>query len=187
MATNIEPLTYAQAFAPIPSFPRDNASCSDSAVFAGRERKSNATLPSRCRGVVIRLEIGDRQVCTLTYSGERPPDWAWPVLRSLETRWGVDPGWDGYTSKPTQVEYVEQLLNCLSSLLQNNSPAPDVIPLSDGGMQAEWHLKGTDLEIVVAADAPPRYYLFNHADGEEEEGDLNSNFSRVQDLVAGIR
>ncbi len=187
MAAYADPITYTPAFAPIPRIPPDTASCSDSAVFARRERKSNTTLPSRCLDVVIRLEIGNGQVCVLTYSGEGIPDWVQPTLRSLGDRWGVESCWDGYASKPTQPEHVERLLNCLSSILQNDSPAPEVVPLSDGGMQAEWHLNGCDFEIVVAAGEPTRYYFFNSRNGEEEEGDLNSNDSRVRDLVAGIR
>ena len=95
----------------------------------------------------------------------------------------MKPGWDSYDAKATDRENVVRLLNYLSALMQDTSTPPVVTPLSDGGVQAEWHRQNKDLEIVVPADHPARYYYYNAATEEEEEEDLDSNHARVQDLI----
>ena len=155
-------------------------------VLALPERQStwfSLTVP-RPKRISVSLQIGD-QTTVLTYPdfGAGLPAWADPVLRSLSQRWGVKPGWDTYDAKPTAMEHIVRLLNYLSALMQNTSTPPIVTPLSDGGVQAEWHRQNQDLEIVVPADEPSRYYYYNAATMEEEEEDLDSNHARVQELI----
>jgi hypothetical protein len=40
----------------------------------------------------------------------------------------------------------------LAELLTQDSSEPDLFPLPDGGIQAEWHAGGHDIEIEVRAD-----------------------------------
>jgi hypothetical protein len=114
------------------------------------------------------------------------PNWATPVLQSLAERWGAHAGWDSYQAKPTDRQLVVKLLNILSDLMQEGSATPHITPLADGGVQAEWHHQGKDLEIVVPADDDPTYYYFDHATNEEEEGDLDPNYAHVQDLIGRV-
>lgn len=155
-------------------------------VFARHERQSTALsladpTPKR---IGVCLQIEDHTI-VLTYLdlGTGLPAWAASVLHSLSERWGVKPGWDSYDAKATDREYVVRLLNYLSALMQDTSTPPIVTPLSDGGVQAEWHRQNKDLEIVVPADHPARYYYYNAATEEEEEEDLDSNHAHVQDLI----
>jgi hypothetical protein len=95
----------------------------------------------------------------------------------------MEPGWDSYQAKPTDVRCVARLLNYLSIVMRENSTPPIVTPLSDGGVQAEWHQHNEDLELVVQADEPARYYYYNAAAEEEEEEELELNYPRVQQLI----
>ena len=44
---------------------------------------------------------------------------------------------------------VDLLLKAVAKLCHQ----PDVFPSSDGGIQLEWHIRGLDAEISIAADA----------------------------------
>jgi hypothetical protein len=155
-------------------------------VFARHERQFTGFSLSepKPRQITVFLQIDDETVA-LNYPdfGTGLPTWATPVLRSLSERWGVRPGWDGYDAKPTDLKHVVRLLNYLSAFMQDGATPPTITPLSDGGLQAEWHRQNRDLEIVVPADEPARYYYYNAATDEEEERDLESNSARVQELI----
>jgi hypothetical protein len=75
------------------------------------------------------------------------------------------------------------LLNILLEIMQEDYAPPQVTPLADGGVQAEWHSAGHDLEIVVSADERPAYYYFNHESGKDEEAEMEAQYARVQDLI----
>jgi hypothetical protein len=138
--------------------------------------------------VAVRFSVDGAPIeFTYTSFNTGLPDWAPPVFRSLAERWGAQPGWDGYQATPTNPHLVANLLNILSDLMQEGFATPYITPLADGGVQAEWHRPGEDLEIVVPADSEPRFYYFHHAANEEEEGDLDPNYAHVQDLIGRVR
>ncbi len=154
-------------------------------VFARDERQSTAFYLAAPRpiSIVLHPPLGDPIVLTYLDFGTGRPAWADSVLRSLAERWGVKPGWDSYDAKATDREYVVRLLNYLSALMQDTSAPPIVTPLSDGGVQAEWHRQNKDLEVVVPADRPAWYYYYDAATEDEEEEDLGANHARVRDLI----
>jgi hypothetical protein len=154
-------------------------------VFARDERQSSVFSLAERRpiSIVIRPRLGDPIVLTYLDIGTGLPAWADSVFRSLAERWGVKRGWDSYDAKATDKAYVVRLLNYLLALMQDTSTPPIVTPLSDSGVQAEWHRQTKDLEIVVPADHPARYYYYNAATEDEEEEDLDANHARVQDLI----
>jgi hypothetical protein len=153
-------------------------------IFARRDRHQTAATMPRLHRTTVLLPIGDQSI-DLAYSSCDPglPQWAGSVLQSLSERWGVQPGWDSYSASPTSLQLVVKLLNILSALLQEDSPAPQITPLADGGVQAEWHQQEQDLEVVVPALENPTYYYFHGRTSEEEEAGLNANWARVQNLI----
>jgi len=174
------------ALAPGLRYPQNDATTTQHAdVFARRQRRPIAVLPPRKPDVV--LQAGGQTV-QLVYSESenRLPSWAIPVLRSLAERWGTEPGWDSYDAKPTDPQHAVRLLNYLCVLLNDSSTPPVITPLSDGGLQAEWHQNNQDLEIVVPADEPERYYYYNATTGEEEEEELAPQQAHVRDLISNF-
>ncbi|HWE53740.1 MAG TPA: hypothetical protein VG273_28375 [Bryobacteraceae bacterium] len=155
-------------------------------VFASRQRRSAAAI-TEPRPHRVKLEIIGLDAIELTYFGSTLPPWAEPVLKSLPERWGATPGWDGYRAVPTSWQLVVRMLNILSLVMRNNFPPPQITPLADGGVQAEWHLNQKDLEIEVSAAELPTYYFFDQSTGEEEEATLDQHESRVGDLIGGLR
>jgi hypothetical protein len=68
--------------------------------------------------------------------------------------------------------------------MQDDSSAPLVTPLSDGGVQAEWHKHNEALEVVVPADEEVRYYYYNEDSAQEEEEAFEPHCARVHELIS---
>lgn len=160
-----------------------SATTQDADVLARRERHASPTItPHR---LVIQLFI-DGKIIRFTYNtfDNGLPRWADPVLQSLVDHWGAQPGWNSYGAIPTNPQLVAKLLNVLSDLMHDESRSPQITPLADGGVQAEWHRQGANLEIVVPADEEATYYYFDRGTDTEEEAALGSNYTRVRSLIA---
>jgi hypothetical protein len=59
--------------------------------------------------------------------------------------------WDGFGAKPIRPDASMFALTVLRSIMRPRSPSPQVVPISDGGLQLEWHVKSIDLEIRISA------------------------------------
>ena len=153
-------------------------------VFS-RERTSAAVSDPGPRRVKVLIPIGGESI-ELTYCGPSLPAWAKPVLKSLPERWGAGPAWDSHRAVPTRLHLVVSLLNALSTVMLDELPTPQITALSDGGVQAEWHGVGGDLEIVIAAGEVPSYYFFNRTTNDEEDNALEGHERRVHDLIGGL-
>jgi hypothetical protein len=186
MNARVEPL-YAQTGAAFTPALLQSAATTYTDVFGRRERHSSVLLGehrSRPR-VAIELQIGEQTtVLTYAYADAALPAWVTPVLQSISERWGVKPGWDSYDAKPTELRHVLRLLNALSAVMQDDSSAPLVTPLSDGGVQAEWHKHSEALEVVVPADEEARYYYYNEDSAQEEEEAFEPHCARVHELIS---
>lgn len=153
-------------------------------VIGRRERRGVYATASELRRLKVRLLIEGVPV-EFAYSTPNAvlPAWVAPVFQSLAERWGGRPGWDSYRAKPTDPSLVLTLLNALSDLMDSDSSPPQVTPLADGGIQAEWHSHDHDLEIVVSATDTPIYYYRSAASNHEEEAELHKDPARVRSLI----
>jgi hypothetical protein len=79
----------------------------------------------------------------------RDADWVQPTLAALHRLLGLPENWDGHGGKQIRVENVQFAYHFLAQTLHPNTPAPQIVPLSHGGLQLEWHQKGIDLEVEV--------------------------------------
>jgi hypothetical protein len=82
----------------------------------------------------------------------------------------------------------EAAMGALMFLLQNSlhdMPAPQVMPMSDGGVQIEWHILGTDFELAFPPLEPPSFY-YSDAKGLECEGELEQEMLTVASILRGL-
>jgi hypothetical protein len=94
-------------------------------------------------------------------------------------------GWDGEGGLPIDFDTA---MECLSFLLQkalHETPAPQIIPTALGGLQLEWHMGGTDLEISFEPNARPVFF-YVPPEGNEIEGDAESREDLVGELIRGL-
>ena len=113
------------------------------------------------------------------------PLWVEPTLRAYSRIQGLTEGWDSYSGKRINRDLIKSSLLILTEVMDASSPVPSVVPLSDGGLQLEWHRKQQDLEIVFSADDTPQFFYQNRATGVEREGFASDVLSLAQ-LLQGI-
>lgn len=109
-----------------------------------------------------------------------PPTWFGPTISAITNLNWDDSDWkDG--AQPPHPAAAARLLLLLSQILGNDAPPPSICPTWRGGVQAEWHPQGCDLEIEAVPDGSFEYY-FASAD-EEYEGPLDADLHRLKRQV----
>ncbi|KAA6463359.1 hypothetical protein DYQ86_08640 [Acidobacteria bacterium AB60] len=113
------------------------------------------------------------------------PGWIAPTAKALSGLLNLSENWDSYGGARIQEAIVVRALILLTQILGINSPAPSVVPLSDGGIQLEWHRKQQDLEIVFPADALPTYFYCDRHSGIEDEATA-TEIVKLTNLIESI-
>jgi hypothetical protein len=110
------------------------------------------------------------------------PDWVQPTVEALVRIMRLPPNWDSFGAQPVQSALAGKAVEILSLIMEENSPPPSIVPLSDGGLQMEWHLRGEDVEIVVATDEPTTYY-YRGREGNSEDGFPSAAYARLRSII----
>lgn len=124
------------------------------------------------------FQLGPKLV--VTYQGE--PAWLGRTLEQLNRMIQLSPNWDSYGSRAVELQKAWIALDALSEILEAHSPAPAVVPTSDGGLQLEWHRNGIDLEIEPFSPNRISFYA-RTSDGDEHEGEWTYDVSELCSLV----
>ena len=74
------------------------------------------------------------------------------VTGRIDYLYTLPENWDGYGASRIHLEYGEAMINYLDKVMSDNTPIPQIVPFSDGGVQAEWHVNGIDLEIEIGPE-----------------------------------
>jgi hypothetical protein len=98
------------------------------------------------------------------------PEWLKPTISEFIKVQSLPENWDSYAAKRINRDLLSQSLTILAAVMHQSSPAPSVVPLTDGGLQLEWHRKQQDLEVVFPQEDPPQFFYLNRATGKEQEG-----------------
>ena len=113
------------------------------------------------------------------------PQWLQPTIqRMLALPWD-DGNWND-DARPTDPAAAAKLLILLVSTLDDTAPTPTIVPTWRGGVQAEWHTNGVDLEIEVDPTEPAQYFFFSHADEEEYEEPVAGNLDQLVGLAGRL-
>jgi hypothetical protein len=112
-----------------------------------------------------------------------------PWLRAIEKRVNVllnmPPNWDGEGSAAISYECVMAAFGLVLTNVTHETPAPHFVPTSQGGIQVEWHLGGTDFELIFDPAESPQYY-YSGLDGIEIEGMVGDDPSLVRALIRAL-
>jgi hypothetical protein len=112
-----------------------------------------------------------------------PPVWAEPTIKAiLALPWDRDNWADGATR--TRPEAAANLLLVLVNTLKDDTPPPtSVVPTWCGGVQAEWHIGGFDLEIESEPDGTIEYNFAGPGVGEYE-GPVDGNVEHIREYAS---
>jgi len=80
------------------------------------------------------------------------------TVASLYSLSSLPAGWNSYQAKPIGPDVIQAAVKLVSNLLKTNTPAPDVVPRVQGGIQLEWHLKNIDIEVYIDSSGAMRFY-----------------------------
>ena len=107
------------------------------------------------------------------------PKWLKPTIAAMSRLpWDESNIPDGGTAP--QPKAAAELLWLLVGTLDNNTIPPTSIgPTWKGGVTAEWHANGFDLEIECDPEGNKTYY-FNGPEIEEYEGPIEDNLTQLQ-------
>ena len=138
-------------------------------------------MPAGMVSVFKHIVFMNRLDSVLPEVGEEP-QWFGPVIQAMvNLPWDEDNWKEGAVR--TQPNAAACLLAILAEILEGASPAPAIVPTWRGGVQAEWHQNGIDLEIESDPDGWLEYYFEN--DSEEYEGPLTAE--NLPELVRRAR
>ncbi|MGH9427978.1 MAG: hypothetical protein ACRD2L_16970 [Terriglobia bacterium] len=70
-------------------------------------------------------------------------------IQSLSRLRQLEKNWDGVSAKMLTDDACETALRLLVALAMPAPPSAQLVPLTDGGVQLEWHVAGNDVEIEI--------------------------------------
>ena len=98
----------------------------------------------------------------------------------------LQPGWDGHYGKPLD-EDISTMAAALLALFDSwKAPMPAIMPLSDGGLQIEWHRKGWDIEIEMMSKGEINIFAHDISRGVEDNFPWSGNVDRVHSILKKI-
>lgn len=109
----------------------------------------------------------------------RQVNWQKPILDKLIDFLKLPLGWDSYKGVPLRYDTGMFGLQILGDVMTARTPLPEVIPVSTGGVQFEWHQADFDLELYIAAPYDAELWFDDRAAGVSASLTLGSDFSEL--------
>jgi len=81
-------------------------------------------------------------------------EWLEPTFARIGNLFTIEATDYGHASPDP--ELVAEALMFFSTVLTPDAAPPSLAPLNDGGIQAEWHCGGLDVEVIFSADPDER-------------------------------
>jgi hypothetical protein len=96
-------------------------------------------------------------------------------------------GWDGYQGKPVSQGNVILAVEVLGRIAPlKGVPLPSIVPMSNGGIQFEWHRKDWDLEVAITAPNSIDVFAYDLTSQREQNFPVKSDLQQLLDLVTVI-
>lgn len=76
--------------------------------------------------------------------------------------------WDGYGSRRIEPAAKKTASNLLLMVYSLGMPTPHIVPVSGGGIQLEWQIKGRELELEVLPDGEILFLIVNENEQMQE-------------------
>jgi hypothetical protein len=115
---------------------------------------------------------------------QHDPDFVQAVQSSLDSTRALAPNWDGYGAPVIEPAVIDAAKSFIAKLPENFAPRPQVVPMSNGTLQLEWHEGPKSLEIEFESAASVRYLRWHSEEGVEDEDSFPiANLQRAIDLI----
>jgi hypothetical protein len=80
------------------------------------------------------------------------PSWVDTFMERLDAVSDLRAGWDGASAPAITDEAVAGAVSVINEVMGSDTPAPSIVPTSDGGLQLEWHHADHEVELYVDRD-----------------------------------
>jgi hypothetical protein len=116
----------------------------------------------------------------VTITGGYAAAWFHDAVGRLENLASLAPDWDSYGAKAVAANMALAAVKFLAEVaaVAPSVHGPSIVPLSDGGIQVEWHRGGIDLEVAFSDDEPGVSRV-DHTNEDRAERPLNDALSEV--------
>jgi hypothetical protein len=112
------------------------------------------------------------------------------VIRGLRPRakelLGLPEKWDGYRAPRIDSQTVATMLAALAETMPINAPLPTLIPTPQGGVQAEWHEGGFDIELEINPGEPIEFWYRDLRLAEEGEFIISHDLEPLRTVFARL-
>jgi hypothetical protein len=95
--------------------------------------KRTVTIDASARPVAVEADI---------------PAWVVPTIQRLAELQLLPYDWDSYGGLPLQPKHVQAALQFLNAVMGDDVVLPDIVPLSDGGIQLEWRIGDHEIDFI---------------------------------------
>jgi len=112
--------------------------------------------------------------------------WRNAVLRRLGELIQLPLGWDGYEGIPVSLPNAYFAVRMLEAVCRINTPPPQIVPLSDGGLQIEWHTLKEDIEIQVRGPLEVDAWHSSMLGDDEDAMQLTDDFLPIAKWIGEI-
>jgi len=82
----------------------------------------------------------------------------------------LPPNWDSYGASAISIDAIRSAVEVMKFHASQRTPAPEVVPMSSGGVQLEWHENGVDFEVSCRADRSIEFTIEDQRSGNAWEG-----------------
>lgn len=113
-----------------------------------------------------------------------PPAWLEATNESLRELLALAPNWDSYGAAAVRAESVMASVDLLRAMVQEDTPAPNVVPTPRGFIQLEWHRDGLDFEIKVESFGKYSAHFEHSLSGETCDDEHDWDLHRLVDCVS---
>jgi len=91
------------------------------------------------------------------------------VVDALNQLLSLSPDWDGYGAETISAAIVDSARRFVMALPDDIVPAPQVVPMTRGRLQLEWHRGHRSLELEFETSATVHYLKWDSDIGVEQE------------------
>lgn len=91
------------------------------------------------------------------------------VLASLGELRRFEANWDGYGAEPLDDRILDAAARLIESLAPDAIPTPQVVPMTRGRVQLEWHRGSRSLELEFESPQKVHFLKWDSESGVEEE------------------
>ncbi|MFN8575141.1 MAG: hypothetical protein U0132_24015 [Gemmatimonadaceae bacterium] len=115
-----------------------------------------------------------------------PPLWLLRLVERAKALLELPEGWNGHAAAAVPIQAATTMLMMTVQTLTEASPSPTITPLSDGGIQLEWHEPDMEIEVVIDAQGLAHVWYDDSREGVEDEFTESGDFPRFHELAAEL-